>query len=67
MSWLHKTVSSCGRHVAKPEKPGKAEELNDEAIPLQDQIENLRAKISLKGIEWHKCMDYEKTRKTINN
>jgi len=53
--------------VAKPEKPGKAEELNDEAIPLQDQIENLRAKISLKGIEWHKCMDYEKTRKTINN
>jgi len=48
MSWLHKTLSTYGRIIAKPEKPGKAEEVNDEAIPIQDQIENLRAKIQLK-------------------
>ena len=50
MAWLHKTQSTCGRVVPKPEEQGRLEEIYEEAIPIQDQIENLRAKISLKGM-----------------
>jgi len=49
MSYLHKTTSQCGRLVPKPEKQGRQEETYEDAIPIQDQIENLRTKISLKG------------------
>lgn len=49
MAWFGKTQATCGRPIPKPEKQGKHEEIYEEAIPIQDQIENLRAKISLKG------------------
>ncbi len=50
MAWFGKTQTTCGRPIPKPEKQGKHEEIYEESIPIQDQIENLRAKISLKGL-----------------
>lgn len=59
MAWLGKTQTTCGRPIPKPEKQGKSEEIYEDAIPIQDQIENLRAKISLKG----KLVDLIRNRK----
>ncbi|CAG7733298.1 unnamed protein product [Allacma fusca] len=45
---LKRTGSFYGRLVAKPEKTENPEVVLEENVTLQDQIENLRAKISLK-------------------
>ncbi|CAG7729315.1 unnamed protein product [Allacma fusca] len=46
--YLHHIPSSYGRLVPKPEKLQTHEELYDDNVSVQDQIENLRIKISLK-------------------
>ena len=48
--FLHRIESTYGRLVPKPEKHDTHEEIFDEVVPIQDQIENLRTKIALKGI-----------------
>ncbi|OXA50192.1 myosin heavy chain, striated muscle [Folsomia candida] len=50
MSYLRQNKSTCGRYPNRP-KSSNAEEAfvdNEEDLPLQTQIDNLRAKISLK-------------------
>lgn len=49
--YLHKTESTYGRVIPKPESEGKSKEeaIDDSPVPIQDQIENLRSKIALKG------------------
>lgn len=52
MSYLRQNKSTCGRYPNRP-KSSNAEEAfvdNEEDLPLQTQIDNLRAKISLKRI-----------------
>jgi len=51
--YLQKTESTYGRVVPKPEAEGggvKEEAIDETPVPIQDQIENLRTKINLKGI-----------------
>lgn len=47
--FLHRVLSTHGRLIPKPKKEGEIEELVEENVPIQDQIENLRTKIALKG------------------
>lgn len=46
--FVHRVQSTYGRLVPKPEKDEVLEEINEDAIPIQDQIEALRTKIQLK-------------------
>ncbi|CAL8103796.1 unnamed protein product [Orchesella dallaii] len=59
MSYLRNTRDACGRY---PKKPNESEENasfdDDTSIPLQDQIDNLRAKISLKE-KYNKALQEE--------
>lgn len=50
MSYLRQAKTTCGRYAKRPnEKDDNVNYEDETSIPLQDQIDNLRAKISLKG------------------
>ncbi|ODM96079.1 hypothetical protein Ocin01_10595 [Orchesella cincta] len=49
MSYLRSSREGCGRYAKKPNESDENPSFDDDtSIPLQDQIDNLRAKISLK-------------------